>query len=194
MELKSINNHLFTSESVTEGHPDKVADLRVEQIIKIAKMKESSLLGKTLKERIKEIIGTCNSMGIMVHGTDAKAAIVNVNEGKFDQEIKEEKTELSAEELKELEVEKKKLAADIEKRRAEYTKTAKEIIGGMEGQSRGSIKTKLVEAKVPSQIIDELLPVEGADGAAPAGGDKPAEGEAAKEAPAAEEKKEEEKK
>src|SRR3989344_7376993 len=31
---------------------DKVADLRIENIIKIAKMKEDALLGKTLKDRI----------------------------------------------------------------------------------------------------------------------------------------------
>ena len=48
------------------GNPvqDKVADLKIEQIIKIAKMKETSLLGKNLKEKVKEIIGTCQSMGI----------------------------------------------------------------------------------------------------------------------------------
>ena len=32
---------------------DKVADLKIEQIIKIAKMKETSLLGKSLKEKVK---------------------------------------------------------------------------------------------------------------------------------------------
>lgn len=86
------------------GNPlqDKVADLRIEQIIKIAKMKEDALLGKSLKEKIKEIIGTCNSMGILVHGVVATEAIKQVNQGKFDKEIKEEKTELSAEELKQL--------------------------------------------------------------------------------------------
>src|SRR3989338_646274 len=40
------------------GNPktDKVADVVIEQIIKVAKMKESSLLGKSLKEKVKEII------------------------------------------------------------------------------------------------------------------------------------------
>src|SRR3989339_1829548 len=70
---------------------DKVADVLIEQIIKIAKMKESSLLGKTLKERVKEVIGTCNSMGILVEGKSATEATTDVNEGKFDQEIKAEK-------------------------------------------------------------------------------------------------------
>jgi len=165
------------------GNPntDRVADVLIEQIIKVALMKSDALLGKTLKEKVKEIIGTCNSMGVLVEGKPAVDAIKLVNEGKFDKEIKEEKTELSAEEKKNLDEEKKKLAADIETRRAEFVKTANELIKSMEGKPRGSIKTKLVEAKIPVEIIDELLPVEGAEGAV-AGDKKEA-------APAAEAKK-----
>ena len=174
------------------GNPntDMVADVLIEQIIKVALMKSDALLGKTLKEKVKEIIGTCNSMGVLVEGKPAKDAIKLVNEGKFDKEIKEEKTELSAEEKKKLEEEKKKLAADIEKRRAEFVKTANEIIKSMIGKPRGTIKTKLVESKIPVEIIDELLPAEGVPaegGAAPAEG-APAEGEAKEEAPAEEKK------
>lgn len=143
---------------------DKVADLKIEQIIKIAKMKEDNLMGKTLKERVKEVIGTCNSMGILVEGKQASEAIADVAKGAFDKEIAEEKTELTAEELKELEAEKKKLAVEMEKRRTHYTATAKEIIDSMAGKSRGEIKTKLVEAGIPTPIINELLPVSGAAG------------------------------
>jgi len=144
------------------GNPkqDKVADLLIEQIIKIAKMKQSDLLGKTIKERVKEVVGTCNSMGVMVEGVQAKDAIAKINEGQFDEEIKSEKTELSAEELKKLEEEKKKLAADIEKRRAHYETIAKTIIDQMKGKGTGEIRSKLKEAKIPIQIIDELAPVE----------------------------------
>ena len=154
------------------GNPkdEKVADILIEQIIKIAKMKESGLSGKTLKERIKEVIGTCNSMGVLVEGVPAVEAIKQVNEGKFDQEIKTEKTELTAEEKKKLEEEKKKLAEEIEKRRAEFEKMAKEIIASMAGKERGEIRGKLKEAKIPTNIIDELMPAEAAavPGAAPA--------------------------
>jgi len=143
---------------------DKVADLKIEQIIKIAKMKEEALLGKTLKEKIKEVIGTCRSMGILVEGKPSIEAVKEINDGKFDKEIKEEKTELSAEELKELEEEKKKLAKEMEERREEFLSTAKQIISKMEGKSRGEIKTKLVEAEIPVIIIDELLPVEAKPG------------------------------
>ena len=162
------------------GNPktDKVADVLIEQIIKIAKMKENNLLGNDLKAKVKEIIGTCNSMGILVEGKPAVEAIKEVNEGKFDKEIKEEKTELTAEEKAKLEEEKKKLAEEMEKRRAEYEKTAKEIIESMAGKERGEIKAKLSEANIPDAIIKELLPLEGeaAAGAEAKPGEVPAEG------------------
>lgn len=183
------------------GNPlqDKIADLRIEQIIKIAKMKEDSLLGKTLKEKIKEIIGSCNSIGILVEGVGAKEAIKLVNEGKFNEEIKLEKTELSAEELKTLEEERKRLQEESEKRRAEFERLAKQIIDSMAGKPRGEIKAKLHEAKIPEAIIHELLPVEGVGAGAPgapgaAPGAKPAAGAAKEAAPKAEAKKEEKKK
>ncbi|KHO46636.1 MAG: large subunit ribosomal protein L11 [archaeon GW2011_AR3] len=171
------------------GNPllDLIADIKIEQIIKIAKMKEDSLLGKTMKEKVKEIIGTCGSMGVMVEGVTAKAAIKLVDEGKFDEEIKLQKTELSAAELKELEEEKKKLAEEILKRREEFVKKAKEIIAANEGKERGFIKGKLGEAKIPQAIIDELLPAEAAGGAAAAPGAPgaaPAKEAVAKAAPA----------
>lgn len=153
------------------GNPlmDKVADVRIEQIIKVAKMKQDALLGKTMKDRVKEVIGTCNSMGVMVEGKPAKDLIKDINEGAFADEIKHEKTELSAEELKQLEEERKRLQADIEKRRAELTTLAKSIIESMAGKARGMIKAKLVEAKIPALLIEELLPVEGAGAAAAPG-------------------------
>jgi len=162
---------------------EKVADLLIEQIIKIAKMKENDLLGKTLKEKVKEVIGSCDSMGIMVEGKDAKEVIKLVDEGKFDKEIKEEKTELTAEEKAKLEKERKKLQEEIEKRRAEFEAKAKEIMSAMEGKPRGEIKAKLREAGIPDAMINELLPVETeAEGAAP-GAQQQATSEAKEEKP-----------
>ena len=190
------------------GNPktDKVADVVIEQIIKVAKMKENNLLGKSLKEKVKEIIGTFNSMGILVEGKSAVEAIKEVNEGKFDKEIKEEKTELTAEEKAKLEEKKKKLAEEMEERRAEFEKVAKEIIAAMAGKERGEIKAKLSEANIPDAMIKELLPVEGEaapgaepgaeakPGEAPTEGAKPAEAEAKEAEPKKEEPKAKEKK
>lgn len=150
---------------------EKVADLLIEQIIKIAKMKETSLLGKNLKSKIKEIVGTCQSMGIMVEGVSANEALKQIDEGKFDAEIKAEKTELSAEEMKKQEEERKKLQEELEKRKAEFTAQAKEIMAQMEGQEKSKIRSKLMEVKIPLPLINELVPEEKeapAAGAAPA--------------------------
>ena len=176
------------------GNPlvDKIADLKIEQVIKIAKMKEGAMLGKDNFAKVKEVCGTCNSMGVMVEGKQASEAIADINKGAFKDKIESGKTELSAEELKVLEAEKKKLKEEMEARRAEYEATTKAVIAEMAGKERGAIKAKLHELKIPEEIIKELLPVEavaGAEGAAPAEGEKPAEG-----AKPAEEKKPEEKK
>ncbi len=146
------------------GNPkeEKIADIRIEQCIKIAKMKEGSSLGKTPKDRVKEVIGTCNSMGVMVEGRPAVEAITLVNEGKFDAQIAAGKTELTAEELKKLKEERERLQHEIEARKAEFEKIAKDIIEQNKDKSRSDIKHKLKAANIPDAIIAELLPVEAA--------------------------------
>ena len=161
------------------GNPlaDKVADIRIEQIIKVAKMKADSLSGIDMFARCKEICGTCNSMGVMVEGMSGKEAIKAINEGKFKDKILKEKTELTAEELKAIEDERKKLQAEMEKRREEFMAIAKKTIEELAGKPRSQIKNKLVELKVPTAIIEELLPVESK---APEGGAAPGAAAAAK--------------
>ncbi len=176
------------------GNPktDKVADVLIEQIIKVAKMKEGNLTGKTLRDRVKEVIGTCDSMGILVEGKEPVDAIQEVNNGIYDSEIKAEKTELTEEEMQKLEEERKRLAAELEKRKAEFDRIAKEILTQMAGKERGAIKAKLKEAGIPEAMIKELLPVEAAGGVAATPGTAPAAGaktEAKKEEPKAKEKK-----
>jgi large subunit ribosomal protein L11 len=139
---------------------EKVADLLIEQIIKIAKMKEDNLLGKDLKSKVKEIVGTCQSMGIKVEGVPANEAIAMINEGKFDEEIKSEKTELSEEEKKKLEEERKVLQEEMAERKAEFVAKAKDIMSQMEGQENSKIRSRLVSEKIPQPIIDELAPAE----------------------------------
>lgn len=180
------------------GNPlaDKVADLRIEQVIKVSKMKEGNLLGKDPVSRVKEIVGTCHSMGVLVEGMPAREALRAIEKGEFLDKIKAGKTELSSEELKALEAERKRLAEEAEKRKAELENKAKAIIAAMAGKARGEIKTKLVEAKIPTLMIEALLPVEaaGAAGGAAAGGAAGGEKKAAAGPSAGGEKKEEKKK
>ncbi|MBT4651376.1 50S ribosomal protein L11 [Candidatus Woesearchaeota archaeon] len=148
------------------GNPlaDKVADLKIEQIIKISKVKEDSLLGNDNKARVKEIVGTCQSMGILVEGMPAPEALVAINEGKFDEKITSGKTELSAEELKELDEEKQRLQEELKEKRADFEAQAKLVMKEMEGKDANKIRAKMVEAKIPQPIIDELVPAEKKEG------------------------------
>ncbi len=162
------------------GNPlqDKVADIKIEQAIKISKMKVDSLLGRTPVARVKEVIGTCGSMGVLVEGNDYKTVLREIEGGKFVEKINAGKTELSQEELKHLEEEKKKLQEEMTKRKTEFESKAKAIIEKLTGKPRSEIKAALNEAKIPAAMIEELLPAagpttpdaKGGKGAAPAKG------------------------
>lgn len=63
---------------------DKVGNLTIEQVKKIAAMKETSLLGNTVKARSREIIGTCASMGVTIEGKEPVAVLKEISDGKYD--------------------------------------------------------------------------------------------------------------
>jgi large subunit ribosomal protein L11 len=67
----------------------KIGDVKIDQIIRIDKIKRPELLSKTLKGAAKEILGTCVSMGVTVEGKDPREAQKEVDEGKFDDLLKE---------------------------------------------------------------------------------------------------------
>lgn len=141
------------------GNPlaDKVADLKIEQIIKIAKMKEDALIGKDLKSKVREIVGTCQSMGVLVEGVPAPDALKAIKEGLYDEQIRTEKTELTEDELKELAAEKEKLQAELEKRRKALETKAKELIIENKNKEPSKIKAMLVEAKIPLSIVEKTM-------------------------------------
>ena len=63
---------------------EKVADLKMEQALKIARMKFDALLSPNYKNAAKEIIGTCVSMGITVEGKDPREVQKEVDEVVYD--------------------------------------------------------------------------------------------------------------
>ena len=62
----------------------KVGNLTIDQAIKVAQMKEDGLLGQNLKMRTKEIVGTCQSIGVTVEGKPAKEIQQAIDKGEFD--------------------------------------------------------------------------------------------------------------
>jgi large subunit ribosomal protein L11 len=61
----------------------KIGDLTVDQAIKVAKMKYDNLLGRELKQKTKEIIGTCVSAGITVEGKKPQEIQKAIDEGDY---------------------------------------------------------------------------------------------------------------
>jgi len=144
---------------LASGRPESehVADLRIQQVIKIAKMKEDDLLGADTKARVKEIVGTCNSMGVMVEGKHARDTMRDIEAGKFDDAIKRGKTELTAEELKQLDEERKHLKEELEKKHAEEEKKAKDILASVGGEAQKARKL-MEDAGISSTIMDKVAP------------------------------------
>ena len=62
----------------------KSGDLKLDQIIKVARMKENDLLGETLKWKVKEVLGTCVSMGVTVEGLDPRDMQREIAKGRYD--------------------------------------------------------------------------------------------------------------
>ncbi len=62
----------------------KVGSMTIDQIKRVGEMKQDSLLGTTLKERVMEVAGTCVSMGVEVEGLDPKQFQDQMRRGKFD--------------------------------------------------------------------------------------------------------------
>lgn len=65
-----------------------VGNLTLAQAVEIAKLKVEGTLAKGLKASVKEVLGTCVSMGVTVEGKDAREVQREVGEGKHDEVLK----------------------------------------------------------------------------------------------------------
>ncbi len=64
---------------------EKVGDLTMEQVVRIAKVKLPQLLASTLKNATKELLGTCVSMGVTVEGKDPREVQNEIDEGNYEE-------------------------------------------------------------------------------------------------------------
>ena len=154
-----IKKEAGVAKGSSNARSDKVADIKIQQIIKIAKMKEDRLLGAFMKGKVREIVGTCQSMGVMVEGMSAQDALKAIENGNFDKEISEGRTELTEAERKHIDEEKRRLQEELQKRRAEFEARGKDILKQFEKETKKARKA-MQEAGIPQQIIDELAPEE----------------------------------
>ena len=118
-----IKKELGLEKASTVPSKEMVGNIAIEQVIKIAKMKQDTMFINNLKSAIKTVIGSCNSMGVLVEGKNSLEINKELDEGKYGKEILEEKTEVSPEkqeQLKnELEEVQEKLKIELEKLKVE---------------------------------------------------------------------------
>lgn len=67
---------------------EKVGDLSIEAAIKIAKTRYPLSVAKTLKSCLKEVLGTCVSIGVTVAGKDPREVQKEVDSGNYDDLIR----------------------------------------------------------------------------------------------------------
>ncbi|HDN02014.1 MAG: 50S ribosomal protein L11 [Thermoproteota archaeon] len=66
---------------------EKRGDISFETVLKIAKIKMKQSTAYKLKSVVKEILGTCKSMGVTVDGLDPKEVIRRINDGEYDDKL-----------------------------------------------------------------------------------------------------------
>lgn len=65
----------------------KVGNLSIKQLVHIAELKRSELLSKTLKAAVKEVLGSCVSVGVTVEGKDPREVQKEIDEGEYDETL-----------------------------------------------------------------------------------------------------------
>ena len=67
---------------------EKVGNLSMEQAINVTKRKYQKLLAKNLKGAVKEVLGSCVSMGVTIDGKESKDFMKELNEGVYDSALR----------------------------------------------------------------------------------------------------------
>ena len=123
-----IKKELGIEKGSGEAKKLKAGNLAIEQIIKIAKIKQPNMLVRDLKKAVSSVIGTCVSLGILIENEEAKKIQKQLVEGKFDSDIKQEKDTASNDKLQEL----KKYFDDLKKKQEEILKKEEEAAAAEE--------------------------------------------------------------
>lgn len=140
------------------GQPNKikVGNIAFESLIWIADTKMPDLLAKDLKSAVKLVVGTCVSLGVLVDNKEPKEVEIEIDNERYDNEIKNKITEASAEKKAGLEkffiIRKEK--QDKEIKAAEEAKAAAEAAKLAEGAAAGETKEG-AESKVEGKAEEK---------------------------------------
>jgi large subunit ribosomal protein L11 len=82
-----IMKELGIEKGSQNAREETVGNLTIVQARKIALIKGDTVLGSNLKEKVKEVVGSCISMGVKVEGKDPRETQRDINDGKYDSEL-----------------------------------------------------------------------------------------------------------
>lgn len=77
-------------------------NLAIEQLISVTKQKYPNMLAKDFKSAFLSVLGSAMALGVLIESKDPQDIISEVKEGKFDEIITAQKTDVSPEKLAEL--------------------------------------------------------------------------------------------
>ncbi len=66
---------------------DFVGDLTVDKVVTIAKSKISGSYAVTIRSAVKEVVGSCVSMGVKIEGKDPREFMSEIDSGKWDSKL-----------------------------------------------------------------------------------------------------------
>jgi large subunit ribosomal protein L11 len=77
-------------------------NLAIEQVISVTKQKFPNMLAKDFKGAFLSVLGSAMALGVLIESRDPKEIISEAKDGKFDDMIKSQKTDVSPERIQEL--------------------------------------------------------------------------------------------
>jgi large subunit ribosomal protein L11 len=83
-----IRKQLGIEKGAKTAGKEVVGNLTFAQAVELAKLKAGTSLAKSIKTAVKEILGTCVSMGVTVDGKDAREVQREIDEGQHDEELR----------------------------------------------------------------------------------------------------------
>lgn len=147
------------------GTPDKVkvGNMGIEQIIKVAKMKNEGMIAGSLPAAAKTIMGTCNSLGILIEGVSSS----EINLDDFKKELDGEITEMNADKAAKLKKQLKNVQSKLDSKYAKMKQEAEEAAAEeAEADAEGAEEESTAEGETPEEGA-ETPSEEGAEESAP---------------------------
>ena len=83
-----VRKQLGIEKGAKTAGKEVVGNLTFAQAVELAKLKIGTSLARSTKTGVKEILGTCVSMGVTVDGKDAREVQREIDEGKHDEELR----------------------------------------------------------------------------------------------------------